>query len=219
MINNWKLGLKSLRYAYGKTSNCIMMIAFFLFSIILYAMPESSGNSFLGGYMLMCIALMPIQMMYSLSASNLVQSSPFKKKMQTSVPAVFACVNMLILHIVNILIHWRIIVRHPESAQRMTQELLIQILSMLFLMAYMAVVYKFFVISTCLFVGFFFPTYVGKIHMFVSLENNNLVFWKIAVLGLAVIAAGGVIQYMLSLLVYKVPISKMAQSASLRKEL
>ncbi len=219
MINSWKLGLKSIRYAYGKTSNCIMMIVFFLLGLVFYAMPDSTGNGFLGGYMLMCVALMPVQMLYSLSVSNLVQSSPFKKKMQTSVPAVFACVNMLVLHIVNILIHWGHVIRYPASAQRMTQELLMQILSMLFLMVYMAVAYKFFVISMCLFIGIFGPIYVGKIHTFGLLKTNNLALWQLAVLGLVVIAAGGVIQYMISLLIYKAPMSKMAQSPSLRKEL
>ena len=54
---------------------------------------------------------------------------------------------------------------------------------------------------------------------FSALEGVAAPFLAAAALGLGIIAAGGILEYLLSLLVYKAPMSKQAQSASLRREL
>lgn len=53
MINNWKLGLKSLEYAYGITSNFVLMIIFGLMGLVFYIIGPGIHNTFMGGYMLM----------------------------------------------------------------------------------------------------------------------------------------------------------------------
>lgn len=48
---------------------------------------------------------------------------------------------------------------------------------------------------------------------------NSHAYLQVSALGLLLVVLGGFLQYLLSLLVYKAPISKMAQSATLRREL
>lgn len=219
MINNWKMGFQSLKYAYGRLSNTIMMVIFFLMGILFYAMGPMLNNAFFGGFMIMCAALMPTQMIYSLSVSNLVQASPAKKKMQTSVPAVFTTGSMMAVYLVNILIHAVVSALSPETDYDAGGAMVMQALTALTLMAYLGVAYKYFMASLVMFFVVYFSVYTGGFAAGVLFEAVNIPFALAAVLGFALIAAGRAAQYWVSLLVYKAPMSKMAQTASLRKEL
>ena len=220
MINNWKLGLKSLKYAYGIKPNFFLMIVFMLISLVFYTIGPRINSRFLGGYMLMCMAILPTQMVYSLSVSNIVQSSPLKKKMQTIVPAVFTCGNLVIMYLVNVLIYGVMVWVHPESVLEMGNEVLLLALTMMVMSIYMGLAYKYFAVSVIMFLFVYFSLYIGKNFVILDQFGSGAVFFGImALLGLASVVVGGVMQYWVSLLVYKAPMSKMAQVASLRKEL
>ena len=220
MINNWKLGLKSLKYAYGIKPNFFLMIVFMLISLVFYTIGPRINSRFLGGYMLMCMAILPTQMVYSLSVSNIVQSSPLKKKMQTIVPAVFTCGNLVIMYLINVLIYGVMVWVHPESVLEMGNEVLLLALTMMVMSIYMGLAYKYFAVSVIMFLFVYFSLYIGKNFVILDQFGSGAVFFGImALLGLASVVVGGVMQYWVSLLVYKAPMSKMAQVASLRKEL
>ena len=220
MINNWKLGLKSLKYAYGIKPNFFLMIVFLLISLVFYTIGPKINSRFLGGYMLMCMAILPTQMVYSLSVSNIVQSSPLKKKMQTIVPAVFTCGNLVIMYSINVLIYGVMVWVHPESVLEMGNEVLLLAVTMMVMSIYMGLAYKYFVVSVIMFLFVYFSLYTGRNFVILDQFGSGVVFFgTMALLGLVSVVAGGFMQYLVSLLVYKAPMSKMAQVASLRKEL
>ncbi len=220
MINNWKLGLKSLDYAYGIKSNFTLMIVFALISVLFFTIGSSINCSIFGGYMLMCAAILPTQMVYSLSMSNMVQSSPMKKKMQTTIPAVFTCGNLVIMYLINVLIYGVMVLVHPEAALEKGSEILLLALIMMMMSAYLGIAYKYFGISVIIFFFVYCSLSIGRNFVILDQFGTGPVYFGVmAILGLVSVVAGGFLQYLVSLLVYKAPMSKMAQAAALRKEL
>ena len=225
MINNWKLGFKILRHGYGLVMNiiqgiafCVLGIAFLLFETL---MPPY-GRMMAGQVIILCIGMLPVQMLYSLSASNLVLTSPVRKKLQTSVPAQLTWGGMTLLYLIIVLIRAAMSGKFPEGKSSVCNELVILGLVAMIIMLYMGIAYKYFVVSLV----FLIPVIYSSVYMgmwadmkWSIFSQNNASFILATVIGLACIAAGAMGQYLLTLLLYKKPLSKMAQAAPLRKEL
>lgn len=226
MINDLKLGLKTIKYAHGVKSNLagsIIMIAVGLFLYAVNIMMEGYIGV-PGGIFMILSAMFPVQMIFSLSASNLVQSSPAKKRMQTSVPAMISCGGMLVMYVLYAGMGAVLAVVRPQNISKICNEFVTMSLFAFLIMLYIAVAYKYFWVSCIMFLGVYSFTYCGMVlgngimpdNMFSSDAGSFLLAMGI---GLAIIVAGGFAQYGISLLVYKAPMSKMAQAASLRKSL
>lgn len=225
MINNWKLGFKILRHGYGLVMSIIQGIAFFLFGGF-FLFLQISTNNFRGGIpgqvVLLCIGILPIQMLYSLSVSNLVLTSPVRKKLQTSVPAVLTWSCMTFLYLATALVRGVMAWNLPEIRSSVCSELVVLGLVAMAMMLYLGMAYKYFVLSLL----FLFPIIFISVNMGMPVELNWAVFSQgnasliLAVaVGLACIGVGAIGEYLISLLVYKRPMSKIAQAAPLRKEL
>ena len=224
MINDYKLGMKMLQYGSGfvGTMVCcgIFLLLGFAMDIAFYAHGEMGSP---GDFLLIVVVMLPVQVIYTLSISDLVQSSPAKKRMQTSVPTTVNCLNMIILYLVNSLCKFILITRHSELIGAVCAEMVTLAVFALFIMLYMAVAYKYFV--TCIIAGIivsFFSSarlnVINKIPLGMF-ENSIGSFVLALVIGVVIIALGGFGQYGLSLLVYKAPLSKYSQPAAVRKEM
>ena len=226
MINNWKLGIKFLRYAHGIKINLIIGIIMLLLNIPVTIAGIMSENQLMGGYMLMCVSMLATQMLYSLSASNMVLTTTYRKKLQTSIPAALTCGNMMLMYLINVLINGILALTQGTVRDSAGTELIILALMMVLIMVYMGSAYKYFTVSS-LFLCLLLPVFMNLGLSGMSRMNRignpfghgGMAFMSAAFCGLAMLAAGGLLQYMLSLLVYRAPLSKMAQAAPLRKEL
>lgn len=225
MINNWKLGFKVLRHGYGLVMNIVQGIAFFVMGVSFLVL-QISSDFFRGGIpgqvVILCIGILPVQMLYSLSVSNLVLTSPVRKKMQTSVPAVLTWCFMTFLYLALALVQALVSLNRPESVNSACSELVILGWVAMAMMLYLGIAYKYFLLSLL----FLFPIVFLAVNMGMSVELNWFVFNHgsaslvlAAVIGLACIGLGAFGEYLISLLLYKKPMSKMAQAAPLRKEL
>lgn len=225
MINNWKLGIKVLRHGYGLVMNIIQGIAFFLFGLV-FLFLQYSANFFRGGVpgqvVFLCIGMLPVQMLYSLSVSNLVLTSPVRKKLQTSVPAVLTWSCMTFLYLVLAAVDVVAALNRPEIRKSVCSELVILGLVTMAMMLYLGIAYKYFLLSLL----FLFPIIFISVNIGIPVELSWSVFNHgsaslvlAAAIGLACIGLGAFGEYLISLLVYKKPMSKMAQAAPLRKEL
>lgn len=87
MINDWKLGMRMLRYAHGIKMNCIAAGLVMLLEIPAVILGRMNGNGFPAFYMLLVAGMLPTQALFSLSVAGMVQASPLKKKLQTKIPA------------------------------------------------------------------------------------------------------------------------------------
>lgn len=224
MMNNFKLGIKMLRYGSGLVSMMVCGVAFFVLGLLMNIWDKTLGNAGLSGDVLMMILVMfPAQIIYSLSVSNLVQSSPAKKRMQTSVPATVTCFCVIALYLLLSLINGIMIIRHPEYIRAICVETVTMAVFVVFIMISIAVAYKHFWMS---FIAGFAVYYMISARMtivekfqFEIFSSNAGSFALALVIGLIIIVLGGFGQYGVSLLVYKAPMSKYAQSAAVRKEM
>ena len=224
MMNNFKLGIKLLRYGSGLVSMMVCGVIFFVLGLLIYIWDKTFENAGLSGDVLMMVLVMfPAQIIYSLSVSNLVQSSPVKKRMQTSVPATVTCFCVIALYLLLSLINGIMIIRHPEYIRAICVETVTMAVFVAFIMISIAVAYKHFWMS---FIDGFAVYYMISARMtivekfqFEIFGSNAGSFVLALVIGLIIIVLGGIGQYGVSLLVYKAPMSKYAQSAAVRKEM
>lgn len=222
MINDIKLGFKMLRYAHGIKGNIVCSAILALFGvIIMVCSARFSGVGASAGFLLMVSGMFPTQMLYSLNVTGLVLSAPVQKKLQTKIPALCSFVSMVAIFTFVTLFKAVMVVIYPETLQAACNELTMIALLGAVVMGYMSIAYKKFWLGTILFLAFygFFTVSDNKI-LNLSIFGNGaaslLLAWG---LGIAILAAAAVIGYGVSLLFYKLPISKMSQPATLRRYL
>lgn len=223
MIGNLKLGMKALRYGYGIKMNLLLGGLFLVLGAamaVLNAM-DPNGNYLLANFMIMCVGLLPGQVLNSLMASNLVQASPKNRRLQTAAPAALTWGIMTFLYLLSALVRGIVVLRHPEKTAAMCTELVTLGVFMVAIMLYMGIAFKYFVIPLFFFFLFFLFSYQWIQILLVCLEWGTGILRLVlaAAAGLACIAAGGYGQYLVSLAVYRAPASKLAQPAPLRKML
>ena len=93
MIKQIKMSIKLLRYTFGMKMCIGLGVVFLLCGVAMSLMPEELGLS--GSFFLIATAMWATQLFYSLSVSSLVQSSPYKKAAQTSMPAIISFLSFL----------------------------------------------------------------------------------------------------------------------------
>ncbi|MCM1025065.1 MAG: hypothetical protein NC432_01435 [Roseburia sp.] len=225
MISDLKLGLKLLRYGHGVKNTVVCSILIVLLGIIAAVTDllslNTGGLNFPIGYFLMLGAMFAIQLFYSVNAANLIQSSPLKKKLQTSVPAVLMTFIAMCGYLISVLAGAVGLMIAPEAAGHFCQQLLYTVLIMATILLYAAVAYKLFILSTIMFFVIFFSTFMyftdnGWLR---SLGGGTGMFWMIAAAGVGILLVCGFLYYLLSLAVYKRPLSKRAQAGALRREM
>ncbi len=225
MVNDLKLAVKSLNYAYNLkvTVTVGMVVVLLCIMILIFGNPEAHFY-FYGIYFLVVVGIFPVQLLYSLNASNMVQASSVRKRMQTSAPAALIFASMAAGYLVAALILGVRVLLRPQMGADAGRLLLSAVAFMVAIMLYTAIAYKYFIFATMCFVF----TFVGLLNvggsrvvgLFLSrLGGVEIPYLFAFLLGLAAIAAGAALNYLISLLVYKVPVSKKAQTASLRKEM
>lgn len=221
MINNLKLGFKTLKYAHAVKSTLIMSGVIMILGILMCVMNVAVEYTFPGGYFFMLTALFMVQLLYSVNISNLVQASPVKKRLQTSVPAVMSTFCMLAGYLLTVLTEGIVAYFRPEGINYICGQILFTAVLAGVIMLYTGICYKYFAAATIMFAAVFSLFYSYLIRgWFISFAGGGWgMFALTAAIGLAVILICGVLQYLLSLAVYKVPLSKQAQAASLRKQL
>lgn len=225
MINDLKLGLKLLRYGHGIKNTIICSIIIVGLGILMAVMDllslDTGGVTFPIGYFLMLGVMFAIQLFYSVNAANLIQSSPLKKKLQTSVPAILMTFIAMCGYLISVLTGAVGLMVAPESAGHFCHQLLYTILIMATILLYAAVAYKLFFLSTILFFVIFFSSfmYFTNNRWLGSLDGGAGLFWLIAAIGFGIILVCGFLYYLLSLATYKLPLSKRAQAGALRREM
>ncbi len=222
MINNWKLGMRMLRYAYGIKINCIAGGLLLLLEILAIVVARMEWNVFPACYILLIAGMLPVQMLFSLSMAGMTQASPMKKKLQTSIPALMNFSIMAVLYLITVLVCEIMFLGRPEYRDYVYSSLIMQALSLAMIMLYMGLAYKHFILAS---VGLIpiLCTVLSKgltgEEMLGFLTGKGLSLWKVIPAGLGILALGAAGEYLLSLLVYRAPMDKMAQGARLRREL
>lgn len=222
MINDMKLGIKVMRYGHGLKMNIILGAFFMVIGLAITILDlGGSVNNISGTIYLMCVCMLPAQVIASFNVSNMALASPVRKKLQTAIPAVITCGSMLVLYLVEDLLILIIACIYPDKLPYACKTLVMVIAYAVIMMIYLPICYKYMVAGVFIFVIIFvsFAAY-GMIYMdFAFFEKGISSYALISIAGLPIIVLGGFLQYLISILVYKAPMSKYAQNVWLRKEL
>ena len=214
-MKSMKLGLKLLRYAWGIKTTLLSGGIFFLLGLLSFTM--SVQTWYLGGYLLMVLAVYPAQLLSSLTVSNLVQTSPWKKALQTSVPTALTAGAFALTYGGALIISLLRLNARPEMREDMVMILVLFAFEIFLIMTYCGIAYKTYVLGTALFIiVFVMGSSVIQIGAALGAFRGVSVFGA-ACSGFAAMLLGSAVQYGLSLMLYKRALSKNAQYPGLRK--
>lgn len=232
MISNLKLGLRILKYGHGVKSSIICSVITLVLGLGVYVLDIATLNLDTGfplpiGYFLMLISMFLTQLFSSVHVSNMVQSSPAKKRLQTSVPTALNLFTILCGYLISVLAGAIGLAIVPGSAEHFCHQLLYTILIMATILLYMAAVYKLFLVSSLMFFLVFFLTFqfmndqgrLGLSWLEGNLNGSPETYWLISAAGLAFLLICGILHYLITLALYKMPLSKRAQTGALRRQM
>lgn len=221
MINDMKLGIRLLRYGYGIKTNLVLLIVCTAADVLCFALELAGITTPLDGYLLLACAMVPVQILFSLNAVDIVLASPARKKLQTSVPAVMSLCATLAAYLIIVLKKAVIILIHPDKTAQSAVMLSFLAFLAAVIMVFTGVLYKSFpaflvmCFSLSGFVSFFMMSLLRS--DFLGEDMGALV--RGALIGAVLILAGGALEYVLSILFYKKPVSKKTLGGKLSREL
>lgn len=218
MIKQIKTGITLLGFAHGKGSGiAFSLVMLVLGALFLILMPEN----WQGNYFLFAVAMWPVQMLYSFSVSDLILSSPQSKKIQTSISALIDFLGYFAIYLIVFVIRL-IQMKNGIISESMAgfQMLFSGALSIL-LFLYLGVALKYFVAGTAAFIVSFmaFVVSIQILNPLVFFEKIQLSFWVASLLGVLFLIASALLQYGVTCLIYRKPVSKRSQLSGLRKNM
>lgn len=221
MIKQLQMGIKLLRYAYGKKINTILGLIMFLVGMAMELFAGGNSGFSMGSYFILITALWPLQMLISLNVPAVVAASPWKKKIQTSVFVVSEFFYFLVTYGIVVLVKLFRYKNGTLSTEALTAELLMVTVFMIMLILYMAFSLKYFVVSTVVFVIMMYVFMIGyqAAYYMGMLEGIRIAPAVNIISGVAVLLVGCLLSYVVLCLLYKKPISKYSQMSSLRKKM
>nr|WP_305135409.1 hypothetical protein [uncultured Schaedlerella sp.] len=220
MINDMKLGIMLLRYGFGIKTNLVLLIVCTAADLLCFALELAGITTPLDGFMLLACVI-PVQILFTLNVVDIVLTSPARKKLQTSVPAVMTLCTTLAAYLIVVLKEAVIVLIHPDKTAQSAMRLVFLGVLVAVIMAFTGVLYKSFpallvmYFSLSGFISFFMMPILRS--DFLGEDRGALV--RAARIGVVLILAGGALEYALSVLFYKKPVSKKVLGERLSREL
>lgn len=220
MINDMKLGIRLLRYGFGIKTNLVLLIVCTAADLLCFALELAGITTPLDGFMLLACVI-PVQILFTLNVVDIVLTSPARKKLQTSVPAVMTLCTTLAAYLIVVLKEAVIVLIHPDKTAQSAMRLVFLGVLVAVIMAFTGVLYKSFpallvmYFSLSGFISFFMMPILRS--DFLGEDRGSLV--RAALIGVVLILAGGALEYALSVLFYKKPVSKKMLGERLSREL
>lgn len=219
LIESWRFAVKCIKLSYNLKIN--LLCEGFMAVLALLQMFTIRNNG-AGVLMLMVVAMYPTQMLFSVCGSQLVQSSPYRKPIMTSLTTVITFCCSILLYLTVSVIQGIRVITNPETAGNCVRVILASGMLLMFMEVYITVVYRYFLLSIMVMIG----SMLGFSYIAGLFESEVAAFpWfsgisvpVAAVLGLGLTVLGSLLQYGISLLVYKCPIENKALYGMLQKQ-
>lgn len=225
MMKDFKLGVQLLKYAYGRKGAVGGAAVLFLLAFPVCIANMLAAFNYPGGYFFLLAALMLCQGFVSLYASDLVMASPARKRLEISVFTMMQFVGLAVSYLMVLVVGGLVAVCSPEQIGTVCRQLILTSVAAVIVAPYMSASRKYFIASTIAFcivlwlaVGFFVA--LANMGWWLSFtEDGWRLFAGTALMGTALILCSGGLVYLINLVLYKVPMSKLCQTAGLRKSL
>ena len=233
MIGQCKYAFQMLRYAFGIKGNSVAAVIMVIAGLALEFI--SHGTNFLGSFFVVVLSMFPVQFLYSISLSDHVASSPYRKRLQTSMPTLMnLTLNIGIFTLLNIIKAVEIYL-FPEDAELIIGSLIMLSIAELILAIYTGIVFKYYILATIILVVFFsifggiggwIMAFQEQVYSFYSLFAatcyifmGRMSFVGAVIISYVLIFVGAGFQYLVSLAIYRKPLSKRAQGAAMKRYL
>ncbi|MCM1283110.1 MAG: hypothetical protein NC180_01955 [Muribaculaceae bacterium] len=225
MKDDFKMGLKLIKYGLSMKGNMAMCIIFFVVGLVLECIPpmrttymRNSGFE-MGALFMLCAMMFPAQMIISMDVGSLAQTSAYKKKLQTSIPVMVSGAGSLFSLTIIVLIRL-VSVGLGGGVWELQDIFVIGVMDFL-LLVYFGFVYKFFVPSLVILyvvmIGYSFTR--GLLEAVISDNGWQLTLSPAAsiICAYVLLLAGLGIQYLIMRAVYKREFSRAAFGAAIRR--
>lgn len=217
MINKIKLGVNLIKYSSKLGKNVFSIFIILIIGIIVEVL--SKGTNFLGGFYLLIAGLFVSELVTSLDLTDLIQTSPLKKQLQTSIPVVVSNIIYLVLFTV-LLIEKAILLKiYPASGDEILKSILCVVLLNFIAIVYNGICFKYYIFSIIglmLTVGGVSPFNNSIYQKIIEPFNYDMKWLVIIIMGYVLILLGGLIEYGIRCLLYKKPLSKIAFNGAFR---
>ena len=213
MIKDFKLGIRLLKYGFGIRSNMVFAGVFLAVGIFFLLFIPVNGIWMI--YMMGSAAYI-VQILSSLHVTAIANSSPRRKNLYTRIPVLISLPFYLLLYGAGCLVEFWMLHIGRRQEQEVAQSMIIAGLVMVWFMIYIGGAFKYFVASVVMaFVLIMFLIFGGNI-LFAILDPHISIGVALLI-GLAAVLLGAILQYLLTLLLYRHPASKAAQMRQLQK--
>ena len=202
-----------LKYGFRNKPILVMGIVFFCLGVLFMILFSDIGY-FAGATYFMITGVFSESALISQGVTGMVQSSPKKKALHTSVPVILNTCWFYISYFIFMsirLVMWRAGGQEMQSGEPVMYGLLAIIC-----MVYGLGCYKLFYVAIVFFALTFFPLCLGGEEVIYQ-ALAGVPLWVAVLIGLAEILLGACIQYGLYRLTYRLPIDKMSVNVSVRK--
>lgn len=219
LMENWRFAVKCIKLSYNLKTN-LLSIGFLSVMALVYEIGNFSNG--LGAILMLIVSMYPAQMIYSVCGSQLVLSSPHKKAIMTSVPAIITFCSGILAYLTVIGMEAIRVMGNPEAAEYSTHMILILGVVLMIMEIYVCIVHKYFVVSVVVVIGcligcYYLMNFFGDGVLIMSWLSWVSMPVAIA-MGLCLAVLGSLLQYGVSLLVYKKPVSRGAIYGLLRQQ-
>lgn len=223
MLADIRFAWKIIKYGMKVKTQCAFALLFLIIGFTIEVF--SKAGTVLGGFYIVLSAVFVMQLVMSLDMSNWVQTSPYKKKLQTKLPILVCIPTFTFSYLLDAAI--RLYFLHFDSAVAQDIQMQIQIKSsfadiigMLFLTnIYFGICYKYFVLGLLSLIIFMVPALIllQTRHVFEWLIN--VPFGGIFAIGYFLILFSLYLAFLLTKCFYKKVLSKYAFGTALNREL
>jgi len=224
MIGDLKLGFKLLKYSLQFKMNVIAACIFMAIGLIYDMLSLAISSPVISAYYLFGMVF-GTQMISSLSASSMVQSSPCKKRLQTGVmTAICVCMEIIPITIMLVIKAFQYYCMEDMKIHVINSILIVSVAILIFNL-YMIMATKFYWSATIVFIvvftfcfGFLMRwQYRAGLHGVETLLLTKVPFFVAVIILYGAVVLGAVLIYVLSNLLYKREYSKMMFKAALER--
>lgn len=214
MINDFKFGLKIIKY--GLNVKMSLIVSVFLL-IIGFLMDIAAPSAPINGLYVGIGGMFIVQVICSVSLSTMVQSSEYKRQIQTSVPVILCGAYLLVGNTISFLVKLAGMCFFELDLAEVSNGMVFNAVLMTIIALYMAGALKFFGIAT----GVFVVCYLAFSFLSNSvnyMEGVMLLPFEIAVVfSYVMIIVAMVLMYLLFLAMYKRDFSKQTFETQLKR--
>jgi hypothetical protein len=176
------------------------------------------GTSMIGGYYIVLSSVFIIQLIVSVDFSTMVQASPYKKKLQTSIPVLVSTPVMFVMYTLLVLLDLYFFQAATEDESRLEIKSGLLVIGVLLWLSsiYMGICFKYFLaamIGLCVVIA---PIASIGTHLDTGFVDH-IPMAAIVAAGYVLILLGQFLAYLISRLAYRKDLSKYAFGAAMRR--